>query len=63
MQPHEVAQHHDLLLMHTDPPTMQMLGESEPSGAVVIGNHVRPVEELKTAMLRVSGAGQVADLQ
>jgi hypothetical protein len=41
-------------------PLLQMLPlplvrESEPSGAVVIGSHVRPVEELKTAMLRVRG--------
>ncbi|KIY97229.1 hypothetical protein MNEG_10734 [Monoraphidium neglectum] len=31
---------------------LPLVRESEPSGAVVIGSHVRPVEELKTAMLR-----------
>lgn len=38
------------------PLALPLLREAEPSGAVVIGSHVRPVEELKTAMLRVRAA-------
>jgi hypothetical protein len=39
------------------PAPAPLMRETEPSGAVVIGSHVRPVEELKTAMLRVRNGG------
>jgi hypothetical protein len=35
------------------PPPPALLGPLEPAGAVAVGGHVRPVEELKAALLRV----------